>query len=456
MNRRSGLTCLAIIVAVVLTATSSASADKSTSVGDSQAAPARSPAPAADGDWIVYSDAYGIRLIRPDGSDRHYILNQPGARSPRWSPDGQRIAYHVTEDDQHRAYDDPNVAVWVMNADGSGRRAIAHGFSPQWMPSSDELFVVRHNTPDQDGFGEIFTAHIVDLADGSERRLPLDTSEAVSAPTLSPDGSRVAFQWRDDEQYPPTSTGPAKEFVTVDLDGSARQEHLAQRRIQSSRPLGWMNDGRVLYSCEPDDSSGADWAATCAVDVATGTEALLTGHLDYVDVYARGTPSGARILVGGFTYLYVVDRSGALLAQVHRGGASYFAEGADWRPRPLPPFTEDHADVLRLYRAFFDREPDRPGAIYWIDTYEQGATKVVIAESFTHSAEFRGAYDGTTNREYVRRVYLNVLDREPDQKGYDYWLERLDNGALTRATLVLNVAANNEFINKHSYTGIPR
>lgn len=119
-------------------------------------------------------------------------------------------------------------------------------------------------------------------------------------------------------------------------------------------------------------------------------------------------------------------------------------------------FLPVHGDVLRLYRAFFNREPDASGARYWIDTYDRGASLDVIAESFTQSAEFRNAYSGTSNAEYVSRVYRNVLGRAYDEAGYRYWLGLLDSRRVTRGTLVRWVAANAEFVTRYPYTSIPR
>jgi uncharacterized protein (DUF1501 family) len=119
-------------------------------------------------------------------------------------------------------------------------------------------------------------------------------------------------------------------------------------------------------------------------------------------------------------------------------------------------FRPEHGDVLRLYRAFFNREPDASGARYWIDTYDRGASLDVIAESFTESAEFRNAYQGTSNAEYVRRVYRNVLGRDYDEAGYRYWLGMLDARRLSRGTLVRWVAANAEFADRYPYTSVPR
>ncbi|MFP5578071.1 MAG: DUF1501 domain-containing protein [Acidimicrobiia bacterium] len=119
-------------------------------------------------------------------------------------------------------------------------------------------------------------------------------------------------------------------------------------------------------------------------------------------------------------------------------------------------FRPEHGDVLRLYRAFFNREPDAGGAQYWIDVFDRGASLDVIAESFTQSPEFRNTYSGTSNAEYVSRVYRNVLGRSYDEAGFRYWLGLLDSRRLTRGTLVRWVAANAEFVNRYPYAAIPR
>lgn len=129
------------------------------------------------------------------------------------------------------------------------------------------------------------------------------------------------------------------------------------------------------------------------------------------------------------------------------GGAAPGPSAGGWRP--------EHGDVLRLYRAFFAREPDASGARYWVGTFDRGHSLDAIAESFTQSAEFRQAYGGTSNADYVARVYRNVLGRGADQAGHRYWLGLLDGGRLTRGTLVRWVAANAEFVARHPYHRLP-
>lgn len=111
--------------------------------------------------------------------------------------------------------------------------------------------------------------------------------------------------------------------------------------------------------------------------------------------------------------------------------------------------SEDHADVFRLYWAFFDRQPDVSGAHYWVEEYNACASLLDIAWSFSHSTEFQRRYSDLTDSQYVWLVYRNVLDREPDPFGEAYWLELLNDGELTRPELMLYFSLSAEFRLRH-------
>lgn len=114
-------------------------------------------------------------------------------------------------------------------------------------------------------------------------------------------------------------------------------------------------------------------------------------------------------------------------------------------------FRAEHADVLRLYWAFFVRDPDVGGAKYWIGFYNNGVTLDVIAVNFAGSVEFVNRYGAPSNADYINAIYGNILGREPDAEGYLYWLDLLDTGALDHGGVVRWMAANTEFINAHPY-----
>ncbi len=113
-------------------------------------------------------------------------------------------------------------------------------------------------------------------------------------------------------------------------------------------------------------------------------------------------------------------------------------------PEPEPAPTPDPAiedAVGRLYSAAFLRAPDEAGLAYWLSV---DARLVDIAYAFTISDEFVGRYGKLDNRGFVDRIYRNVLEREPDQEGYDYWTGLMADG-LTRAELLLYFSDSAEY-----------
>ncbi len=116
-------------------------------------------------------------------------------------------------------------------------------------------------------------------------------------------------------------------------------------------------------------------------------------------------------------------------------------------------FYTDYAEVLRLYRAFFDRSPDLAGAKYWIRIYREGNQISDIANAFEGSAEFDSKYGSPNDRAFLALVYQNVLGRTFDQSGFDYWLGLLQDGQLDRGGVVQYVAANPEFVNANRFPG---
>ena len=110
--------------------------------------------------------------------------------------------------------------------------------------------------------------------------------------------------------------------------------------------------------------------------------------------------------------------------------------------------------TLRLYRAFFDREPDTGGAIYWIGQTRSGdVTLDGVAYWFGQSTEFASRYGALSDTDFLNLVYQNLLGRTPDQGGFDYWLDQMDSG-LTQHGVIRWVAANTEFINRYPYEAL--
>lgn len=92
--------------------------------------------------------------------------------------------------------------------------------------------------------------------------------------------------------------------------------------------------------------------------------------------------------------------------------------------------------AYRIYQAAFDRVPDASGLGYWIAQMDQGASLSSIAMGFVQSLEFETRYGASSSDEqFVDLLYANVLDRQPDQSGYDYWIDVMNQG-LSRAEVL--------------------
>ena len=102
--------------------------------------------------------------------------------------------------------------------------------------------------------------------------------------------------------------------------------------------------------------------------------------------------------------------------------------------------------LTQIYNASFKRLPDPDGLRYWIGNFSSGKDdERAVASSFLASAEFKERYgEDVSNASYVNSLYINVLGRDYDQAGYNYWLGNLNNGVETKYELLLGVSESVE------------
>jgi methionine-rich copper-binding protein CopC len=94
------------------------------------------------------------------------------------------------------------------------------------------------------------------------------------------------------------------------------------------------------------------------------------------------------------------------------------------------PATELLKGISDLYVAYFNRAPDVDGLMYWFRDVMNGSSTVsAIAQSFTDQPEYKATYpDDLSNREFIKTIYQNLFDRDPDKAGWDYWENDLNHG----------------------------
>lgn len=115
------------------------------------------------------------------------------------------------------------------------------------------------------------------------------------------------------------------------------------------------------------------------------------------------------------------------------------------------PYEGYQADVASIFLAYFERAPEYEATQWYVDLYydlldaigEEPAAREqvfdavaaqIYADGVTHDEV--PASDSVSNAWYVNHLYHNVLGREADEGGFDYWVAELDTGSSTRAELV--------------------
>lgn len=96
---------------------------------------------------------------------------------------------------------------------------------------------------------------------------------------------------------------------------------------------------------------------------------------------------------------------------------------------------DNFALVTELYIAYFNRAPDAVGLFYWASEFVRGYELPQMAKSFFVQDETRETYKDLLDDEgnlvdtagFITAVYNNVLGREPDQDGFNYWVNELEN-----------------------------
>lgn len=251
-------------------------------------------------------------------------------------------------------------------------------------------------------------------------------------PTISGDGQHVAYQ----------STS------TKAMAGSNSWETIYSRRLSNGTMtrISSPTSGAVVGGASSHPSLSYD-GAVAAFD--SKSSALVTNDTGFKDVFFRRL---VNLGPYGTTVSFAQRQSADFLGNVQaanvnaldtkiRNGASVERIVADLANAPA--FAGKRPAVVRLYVAYFKRLPDLDGLNYWVGKLNSGTKLDKVSASFASSSEFKTKYGNTTNEQFVKLVYVNVFNRQPDASGLAYWVKKLDQG-MSRGTVLTNFSESSE------------
>ncbi len=191
------------------------------------------PAISPDGTKIVYCSAHDTRyfeiyVMNADGSGRKQLtsFNTADACGPVWSPNGKTIAFYAY------AFTNPNrnPQIWTMDPDGSNQKRLTdHGMDPSWSPDGRQIaFSSNH-----DNVFQIYEMN----ADGSNaHRVSKDKTEA-SNPAWAPDGQAIAYVAEGEAGH--------RAIYIMGADGSDSHRLAFSKKQDFCFPV-WSKDGKFL------------------------------------------------------------------------------------------------------------------------------------------------------------------------------------------------------------------
>ena len=103
---------------------------------------------------------------------------------------------------------------------------------------------------------------------------------------------------------------------------------------------------------------------------------------------------------------------------------------------------ENLSILTELYIAYYNRAPDALGLSFWATAFQKdGFSFEAIADLFFTQPETVGLYSDVSDGDFVTEVYNNVLGRDPDQPGFEFWTGQLASGGTTESGFILDLLA---------------
>jgi Tol biopolymer transport system component len=399
-----------------------------------------------DGNFDIYT-------TEADGSNVQRLTNNPASdSSPKWSPDGTKIAFisnrdgnptpdiyvmnadgtnqtrtnnPVIEDDLDWSPDSTRIvfgsigSISVMNADGSNVQRLTnypgYDWSPKWSPDGTKIAFVRGD----DYIDQGLNISVMNADGTNQTRF---SGQPGFDPRWSPDGTKIVFVSGDIFDY------SSREIYVINADGSNVQR-LTNNPTGEADPR-WSPDGTKIAFVRrrvgtPQCPSGAFCSNEIYVMNANGTNQTRLTDSPAGDFSPIFSPDSTKIAFishrDGNSEIYVMNADGSNQTRLTNSTAEVYNSQLDWQAlsltSPSCPNPIDCAEffVRQHYRDFLNREPDAGGLAYWTDQITQCGSDALCVHNrrIDVSADFFLSLEFQQTGSFVYGLYKGALGRQP-------------------------------------------
>lgn len=239
--------------------------------------------------------------------------------------------------------------------------------------------------------------------------------------------------------------GTGEAFTTIDLVRSSDLQTIARTTVGADGK--WQLDTSPLpngsYTVSVVSSDQADNGTTAAsrATLTVNSSANITGTANN-DTLKPGAGNNAVDGADGLdTVVYAGPRSNYSLEQeawgygiVDKAGNNGHdslinVERVQFDDAFVALDTEGMAgQIFRLYTASLGRTAEPAGMGYWMWRMENGTSIQTVASEFLKQPEFDTLYGvDPSDATFVTKLYNNVLHRDPEAAGFEYWMDTLAN-----------------------------
>lgn len=260
-----------------------------------------------------------------------------------------------------------------------------------------------------------------------------------------------AYSGYDSDPFLPTGAATANHTIMAYNGGNT--EHLGDYDLLALNYLwgaaGASPDQANSIPVAPGSATGSYFDDTFTLDVSTLTSSIRVTGLTGIDQLTINTDSNRAVIKSGLIQIDYAKSDGSFVGIFLDG-----VERIKFSDKSIAVDIDGNAgQAYRLYKAAFDRAPDKVGLGFWIGQLDKGSSIDNVAAGFVASQEFQ-AINGVSpsNQQLVTSLYQHILGRAPDQSGLNFWTKQLESGALDKSHLLINFSESNE--NKIALTGV--